>query len=110
MMIVQAKYLLCSRDRYDGEKSHYRDYSPRKDDHRRKQHRKYVDEKSPSDESSGSSFVHSGSLPQPQWREDTSKRKYRSKRPHRSKFHGTRVSGCSVVCSSLIRNIFSNLF
>ncbi|XP_035224719.1 dual specificity protein kinase CLK2-like isoform X1 [Stegodyphus dumicola] len=76
-----------SRERYDGEKSHHRDYSPKSDDHRRRHHKKH---ESFSDESSSSSFAHSGSVHRPQWREDTSKRKYRSKRPHRSRFHGSR--------------------
>ncbi|GIY48476.1 hypothetical protein CEXT_342621 [Caerostris extrusa] len=78
-----------SRDRYDEEKNYrHRDYSPRSNDHKRHQ-KKQVQEERSSGESSNSSFAHSGSVHRPQWREDTSKRKYRSKRPHRSKFHTT---------------------
>ncbi|XP_054722897.1 pre-mRNA-splicing factor 38B-like [Uloborus diversus] len=80
-----------SRERHDERRHHHR----REEDERRR-------EDSFSDASSNGSFAHSGSVHRPKWREDTSKRKYRSKRPHRSRFHGgSRVSpyAYSSVCS-----------
>ncbi|KAF8778479.1 dual specificity protein kinase CLK2-like isoform X1 [Argiope bruennichi] len=76
-----------SRDRHEERSHRHRDHSPRSGD-RKKHNRKHAYDESSGD-SSSSSFAHSGSVHRPQWREDTSKRKYRSKRPHRSKFHST---------------------
>ncbi|XP_042908738.1 dual specificity protein kinase CLK2 isoform X3 [Parasteatoda tepidariorum] len=74
-----------SKDKYEERSHHHRDLSSREDRHR---HKKRLSDDNGSDGSSNS--INSGSVHRPTWREDTSKRKYRSKRPHRSKFHGTR--------------------
>ncbi|GBM88926.1 hypothetical protein AVEN_166611-1 [Araneus ventricosus] len=84
-----------SRDRHEERSHRHRDHSPRSGD-RKKHNRKHAYDESSGD-SSSSSFAHSGSVHRPQWREDTSKRKYRSKRPHRSKFHSTQVSPCFLM-------------
>ncbi|GFT35416.1 hypothetical protein NPIL_472421 [Nephila pilipes] len=77
-----------SRERYKEEKSHRHRDSSSAGGHV-KRHRKNLRTERSSWDSSSNGFSHSGSVHRPQWREDTSKRKYRSKRPHRSKFHST---------------------